>query len=111
MTGKPAILIFAVDDPGRVISEVTSGIEEEGVFYEFVKPENDAPANALAEQGAKLSRLDVGIGIDCNGCVALHYQKMTKPLYQLLPGSNIEDLRKLGNNAARLVKGIPLHQI
>jgi hypothetical protein len=104
--GKPSIVIYVFGTPKEVLSEIKSGIEEEGVFYDIRTSEKDMPAAALAERGAQNSRVDVGVGIARDGSAALHYKKMARPLYQMPAGSG--RFRLLGNNAARLVKGIPL---
>lgn len=110
-TNKPAIIIYAFEGFKTILDEITCGMEEEGVFFDILAPEVGASACESAQNGAQNSQLDVGIGIAKDGTTALHYQKMKKPLYQLEPNSALSDFRKLGNNAARLVKGMPLLDI
>lgn len=83
------------------------GIEEEGIPT-FVKESKQQSTLQLSYQAALDSTLGVGVGIDQNGQVLLHYTKLDKnqPLFEV----NLRDpykLRVLGANAARLVKGIP----
>ncbi|MGG0718582.1 glycerol dehydratase reactivase beta/small subunit family protein [Robertmurraya massiliosenegalensis] len=83
------------------------GVEEEGVPT-FVKESQQKSALELSYQAALDSTLGVGIGIDQDGQMILHYTKLDKkqPLFK----ENINDSfkqRVLGANAARLVKGMP----
>ncbi|WP_019152638.1 glycerol dehydratase reactivase beta/small subunit family protein [Robertmurraya massiliosenegalensis] len=83
------------------------GVEEEGVPT-FVKESQQKTALELSYQAALDSTLGVGIGIDQDGQMILHYTKLdkTQPLFK----ENIRDSFKqriLGANAARLVKGMP----
>ncbi len=110
---RPAILISVVprrqDDPA--LAEVQWGIEEEGVpqVTENAADEQEA-AVSLAYAAAGRSRLGVGLALDQEGNLALHYFRMpdNRPLFMVRPeGQGLAVSRALGNNAARLVKGIP----
>ena len=111
MNQHPAVWIFK----GPFVAEeayqpILWGLEEEGIPFEI----HDAPAGAvrdLARQAAHGSPLDVGIAIGVNGEVVLHHRDLPAeaPLFSLamktLPPGH---LRRLGMNAARLVKRQPL---
>ncbi|MCR2044079.1 glycerol dehydratase reactivase beta/small subunit family protein [Anaerosalibacter massiliensis] len=83
------------------------GIEEEGLPYNIEsKPlENSIE---LGYSAAEDSKLNVGIGIGKDGNIIVHYQKLNKeePLFSLNIKDEHHNLRKLGANAARLIKGI-----
>jgi hypothetical protein len=67
---------------------------------------------ALAKQAAHMSKLNVGIA--CNGDegeIVLHHRELAseRPLFKLaIKDADKAQLRQLGINAARLVKGEPL---
>ena len=92
------------------MKEVFFGIEEEGVPYE-VKELKDHAADAveLAFLGAQESMVGVGIGINSDGLLAVHYQKLSKEAPLFFVNCKIEPsfARIMASNAARLVKGIP----
>lgn len=92
------------------MKEVFFGIEEEGVPYELKRlNEHISDPAELAFLGAQESMVGVGIGINGDGLLAVHYQKLPKeaPLFNV--NCNIEPsfARIMASNAARLVKGIP----
>lgn len=110
---KPAILIRVAarrqNDPA--LAEVQWGIEEEGVpqITETVAHDQES-AVSLAYEAAGRSRLGVGLALDQEGELVLHYFRMPqdRPLFLVLvSGEEMVKARALGNNAARLVKGIP----
>lgn len=107
---KPSIIVY-IHGAMPVTSELNSillGIEEEGLPYEVRKSDINT-ANSIAYNAALDSRLEVGIGIDQSGNVALHYAKLKEdsPLFSCCIKSGENQLRSMGANAARLVKGIP----
>ena len=106
---KPAILVLSCV-AGPVESEVLAGMEEEGVPSVVERPRHDADAVALARSAAGRSSLGVGVGIDADGRVCVHHDKLADPLPELCsPGVAEPDVaRILGHNAARVVVGIPL---
>ena len=101
----PAIRISGQMEP-ELLRELEAGLEEEGVPWQcelgvFGKPEQ------LAYDNAQLSILGVGIG--GNQATACLYQRQMpekEPLFQI-HGMNLLEWRRLGINAARLVKGKP----
>ncbi|RKD32754.1 glycerol dehydratase reactivase beta/small subunit family protein [Thermohalobacter berrensis] len=84
------------------------GIEEEGIPYKIVK-KSETSAVKLGYEACISSQLNVGIGIGCDEKVVVHYAKLPlkKPLFNIDTKDNINILRILGSNAARLVKGVP----
>jgi len=109
---KPCILIFAPESFAyqAMLDQVKLGVEEEGVpcRVELLAPGTATSADDYGNVAASASRLDVGVGFDNHGRAALNVGLMKKPLFYLEAGSAPADLRDLGCNAARLVKGMPL---
>ncbi|MDQ0220415.1 pduH protein [Peribacillus cavernae] len=88
------------------IKEVCAGLEEEGVPFSLQERHKTGSFIELGAAAAAMSPLRVGIGIDQNGNVCVHHEKLKQeePYVQ----GNIQNGRRLGKNAARLVKGLPL---
>ena len=89
--------------------EVLRGLEEESVPWEIVHLENNDRI-ALAYEGALRSALEVGIGIDSNGFIAVHYRKLppSHPLFEVNYINNFNEVKDICANAARLIKNTPL---
>jgi hypothetical protein len=96
----------------RVLQEVLRGIEEESIPYEVLR-ETMKNGVSLAYAGAERSTLEVGIGIDSVGCLAVHYRKLPPehPLYRLNYTREFNAIRIVCANAARLVKNSPFIEI
>ncbi|MEW9123335.1 MAG: glycerol dehydratase reactivase beta/small subunit family protein [Thermotaleaceae bacterium] len=113
-TTKPHIRVYFHDESVDItkIYPITWGIEEEGIPYETIGSKEEK-ALELGYLGAEESNLGVGIGIGKDGFIVLHYHKLKKnqPLFTIKLRNEDEILRKLGANAARLVKGIPFKTI
>jgi hypothetical protein len=112
MNTKPAILILSgSSDATRGLTEpVLWGIEEEGIPYEIRNARNES-ATELAKQAANGSALNVGIAISEAGEIVLHHRDLLAgaPLFTFSAGTlQSRELRRLGTNAARLVKRQPL---
>jgi len=111
MNQHPAIWIFKARS---VLTDsfqpVLWGLEEEGIPFE-IREVSNGPIVDLAKQAADGSPLNVGIGIGGSGEVILHHHDLPTetPLFSLTtkPWQPVS-LRRLGINAARLVKGQPL---
>jgi hypothetical protein len=88
------------------IQEVCAGLEEEGVPFSLQKRHKEKNFIELGWKAANISPLQVGIGIDQDGNLCVHHEKLKKdePYLQC----HLENGRKLGKNAARLIKGLPL---
>lgn len=90
----------------KEIKEVCAGLEEEGVPY-LLQHENQLDnCIELAATAASRSPLQVGIGIDPIGNLCVHHEKLKKEEPYLL--GDLQNGRKAGKNAARLVKGLSL---
>jgi hypothetical protein len=109
---KPAVRIEASTPvPDSIIAPILWGLEEEGMPAD-IRVGRHGSAQRLAKQAADGSPLNVGIGIEmAKGSVALHHRDLPeeKPVTLLADHHlDVERLRRLGANAARLVKGEPL---
>ena len=105
---RPSIMVYVDENfkDSRILQDILYGIEEESVFFHTKNVNGDSSAN-MAARAALESRLQVGIGLDSTGSIALHYKNMKDPLF-LIRANREKAERSLGSNAARLVKGIPL---
>jgi hypothetical protein len=93
---------------GAVLREALRGIEEESVPSE-IKYDTADDATLLAYSAAERSTLEVGIGIDEKGLLAVHYRKLPRdrPLFLIDSTMGLGEVRKACANAARLVKNTP----
>lgn len=121
---RPSIVVrHHPDAPGAVLREVLAGAEEEGVPVlawpdptAGTGPPGDSGAVALAHRAARRSRLDVGVGVDARGTVAVHHAKLPPERPALTgpapdPGATPgapHPGRRAGAAAARIVTGLPL---
>ena len=106
MESKPYIMVFCSNKIKRSeIEEILWGIEEEGLPY-FLK---FVPDIEVKKKNYTQGTLEVGIGINSKKEVILTSKKYDKEyiLKNSLDQSD-DKLRALGNNSARLVKGLPL---
>jgi len=106
MENKPHIMVFCSNKIKKSeIEEILWGIEEEGLPY-FLK---FVPDIEVKKKNYTQGILEVGIGINSNKEVMLNSKKYDKEyiLKHSLDQSD-EKLRALGNNSARLVKGLAL---
>jgi hypothetical protein len=111
-TDRPAI-IFGLQPGASVTSDMKplfNGIEEEQI-PSATREIDVADVVQRAYQSALSSRLSVGIANDGNRFI-VHYKnlKEDQPLFDEVI-TDRQQLRDLGSNAARLVKGIPLKGI
>jgi hypothetical protein len=113
LQAKPAIWISLNNVDSETLNQLFWGIEEEGIpFKTSVSASNDIREEA--HQAASLSPLAVGIA--CNQQeIVVHSRNLSpdNPLFQIslykLGADN--QLRHLGCNAARLVKGLPFKPV
>ncbi|OVZ85414.1 propanediol dehydratase [Yersinia kristensenii] len=109
---------FSHDAPAIVISLTSSipeaawhpillGIEEEGIPWQW-QQDDEGDAVQRAWQAATRSPLLVGLACSADEIV-LHFRNLppTSPLFRQAWAQDSDPLRRLGNNAARLVKGLP----
>jgi len=92
-----------------LLQYLAEGIEEEGVPCHMVAQTTQLDAIKLSAQAALDSSLEVGIGWDAQGDIAIHHRRLPDdaPLFQAHWPYQPETLRLLGSHAARLVKGLP----
>lgn len=103
---RPEIIIRAYSPRDLVLKEIVSGIEEEGVLYKIIDEAEAQSEEVLGHMASEMSQLQVGIGINSDRA-ALYIQKIKNaPLL-----ATTQHHRKLGQNAARYVKGNPLIEI
>lgn len=110
---KPAIHFYISEDCNleQIVEPILNGMEEEGVPAIF-KIKEEATSQYLGHKAADDSPLNVGIGIGKDKIVTLHEKKLgEKPLFKLPLIANEENLRAIGANGARLVKGVPFKKI
>lgn len=101
----PAVLVATGDDaPPSVVREVCAGAEEQGVPTALL----DGPSGDRGRHAARESRLQVGVGVDADGAVAVHHALVPDVVLALGAGASPADLRVLGADAARIVTGLPL---
>ncbi|SHI77447.1 glycerol dehydratase reactivase beta/small subunit family protein [Desulfofundulus thermosubterraneus] len=110
---RPAVVLMC---PGRNVSEVLRreillGLEEEGV--PVVVQEGNGDAEELGHQAARLSPLEVGIGLDGQGKAVIHHRKLRRhqPVFTAHLNLRPEAARIVGTNAARLVKVLPFKSV
>lgn len=106
---RPEIMVITCGT-GVLEKEVLAGIEEEGV--PSILEEVDGPCSAaeLAQRAAERSSLGVGVGVDADGGICVHHEKLREPLTALtsMEQSDRGTARRMGHNAARIVVGVPL---
>ncbi len=104
---RPVIVIFAHHTTQAHWAEVLFGMEEEGIPWEWVACDSENLVDN-AWQAACQSPLLVGIGCD-DETLLVHYRNLPVdgPLFRLPRHDRDADARRTGNNAARLVKGLP----
>lgn len=93
----------------KVLREIISGIEEEGLKARVVRFYETSDVSFIAHGAAKLSGSGIGIGIQSKGTILIH-QKDLFPLsnLELFPQAPVLDLdvyRLIGKNAAKYGKG------
>ena len=103
---KKTICGIPLDD---VLKNVKAGVEEEGMTTRVVKILDTSDVCFMALEAAKLSGSGIGVGIQSKGTTVIH-QKDLYPLSNLelfpqAPLMDLETYRKIGQNAAKYVKG------
>ncbi|MDI0562000.1 glycerol dehydratase reactivase beta/small subunit family protein [Escherichia coli] len=106
----PAIVVTEIGDCISTWNEVLLGIEEEGIPFRIQHiPSGEVIDSAW--QAARKSPLLVGIACDREKLI-VHYKNLpaSAPLFTLMYQQDNHTRRGIGNNAARLVKGIPFRE-
>lgn len=108
---RPVVNLFVADPSANDrVPSISLGLEEEGIPWQCHAIRTQNSLEALSKQAADRSKLGVGLAMDGNA-IALHHRDLPleKPLFVFsLSELDDADLRRLGANAARLVKGNPL---
>lgn len=102
------IFVSSLFSNDKVLLDIVSGVEEESIPHEVeVKDIDDGVL--LAYNGAIESTLQVGIGVDSKGIIAVHYKTLDKdsPLFKIDYNLDKDKIRSTCSNGARLVKGVP----
>ena len=93
----------------EVLKNVKAGIEEEGMIPRVVKILDTSDVCFMALEAAKLSGSGIGIGIQSKGTAVIHqrdlYPLSNLELFPQAPLMDLEMYRKIGQNAAKYVKG------
>ena len=89
------------------IKNILCGIEEEEIPFILI-PDLEDDAKVLGDRAAKSSKLGVGIGISQTE-VTLYHEKLdiNKPIFKCKLNNLDFNLRVMGVNGARLIKGNP----
>lgn len=103
---KATITGIPLDD---VLQNIRAGIEEEGMVSRVVKVLKTSDVCFMGLEAAKISGSGIGIGLQSKGTAVIH-QKDLYPLSNLelfpqAPLITLDMYRKIGQNAARYVKG------
>src|SRR5512146_2220063 len=110
-THRPAVCVLMARAGSVELQPVLWGLEEEGIPVD-VQAISTGEAIAIAKEAAHMSPLNVGIGVDgTKQEIALHHRDLPadQPLFVLkVQEVGSRELRRMGINAARLVKGEPL---
>ncbi|MFD1531192.1 glycerol dehydratase reactivase beta/small subunit family protein, partial [Pseudonocardia aurantiaca] len=109
----PSVVIYRhLGASPAVLHEICAGAEEEGVptRVEPVRDTDGRDAAALAHLAALDSDLEVGVGIDAGGVIAVHHAKLppAAPAHVTSPSAGRPDCRRAGQVAARIVTGLPI---
>ncbi|HEB1802409.1 glycerol dehydratase reactivase beta/small subunit family protein [Escherichia albertii] len=106
----PVIVVTEIGNCINTWNEVLLGIEEEGIPFHIQQiPSGEVIDSAW--QAARQSPLLVGIACDREKLI-VHYKNLpaSAPLFTLMYQQDNHARRSIGNNAARLVKGIPFRE-
>jgi Tol biopolymer transport system component len=96
--------------------EYCPSVSRDGMLRYFTRARQGVFVTELAELGveaARLSTLEVGVGLDQQGCVVMHHRKLRnfQPLFRVNLAIRPEAARLIGMNAARLVKVLPFKPV
>ncbi len=107
---KPTIMVYVSESlkDHTALDMILYGAEEEGIPYEVeTKPSNDA--FQLAYDASRASVLTIGIGVSADtGVVQNSKLVKEKPVDSAKLNEGENSLRRLGCNAARMAKRVPL---
>ena len=107
----PSIIVYDLGNTdSKLMDQVLYGIEEEGIPYIFEKKEigEYRDVKEASYKAAIASQLSVGVAADSE-YIAVHYANLdenTPLFFYPVKSMNIQNMRSVGANSARLVKGI-----
>ncbi|TYP55471.1 glycerol dehydratase reactivase beta/small subunit family protein [Thermosediminibacter litoriperuensis] len=109
---KPTVVIYCEDENAgnACLNRICEGLEEEGVPFEVTIATGDEP-EFMAQKASRESRIGIGIFLGKDGTCLLQHTKMpyNMPIMKIHGKlAEADDYRRLGANAARLAKNIPL---
>ncbi len=105
----PTIIIY-IDTEMDNYKEILWGIEEESVPYEMIEEVFVDPI-AQAYRASQESSLEIGIAYNQKGLV-IHDKKLPQDYPMFITTTFDKKICRIyGNNAARLVKGLPMIEI
>ena len=106
---RPSIYIYGYRPSHHILSEICSGIEEEGVFFQVIHRQEEN-VEELSYQAAQDSMLGSGIGIkEDEICFQIKGLPRGRYIFRYEKPSG-EEARRLGANAARAVKKQPFKE-
>lgn len=105
-------IVYGAGVQPEVIREICAGLEEEGVPFQVHQHQGQQRhlihhADHTEAIDAFRSPLQVAICIQENGTLSLYHEKLDSGAPYM--EDSWEHARRLGKNAARLVKGLPLY--
>jgi len=108
---RPCVVVCVARGLEEARCEIEAGLEEEGIPFlsRWIEPCQPAHGRtSLAFTAASESRLGVGLAVDAQGaCLHMHKLPSGQPMLERT-GANARLWRLFGQDAARLVKGLPL---
>ncbi|MCG0276286.1 MAG: glycerol dehydratase reactivase beta/small subunit family protein [Thermosediminibacteraceae bacterium] len=109
---KPAVIIYCEEENAgnAYLNRICEGLEEEGVPFEIVIKSGDEP-EFMAQNASRESRIGIGIYLAKDGTCLLQHAKMpyNMPIMKIYGRlATADEYRRLGTNAARLAKNMPL---
>lgn len=106
---RPEVRVRLAEGLEEARAQIEAGLEEEGVPGQSAwGPERVESRAEAAHAEAVASRLGVGVWVDASGA-CLHLSRLpVKRAFLVYEGADREAWRRLGQNAARVVKGIPM---
>lgn len=107
------LLLFSAKEEEPWYREFLYGVEEEGIPIYCIDGREECGADrsalSLANSAAQLCCFDLGIGADEERLLLRHrLQKDEAPLLQVSRKDTGEAIRRMGHNAARIIKSDPL---
>ena len=109
ISNRPSIYVYVNNPNPKILREICSGIEEEGVFFEVISRASTDLAT-LTYEAANHSMLGSGIGI-LSDTVAFQIKGLNLGNYVFYyQNPSFEESRILGSNSARALKKLPFRE-